>query len=141
MDARFFVGCTTITVLSVAFFVLEAWPFFIFRTSSVAGLRSIALAGCLPALLLGAIVVRKFSLEGATAFIGGTVSASVFAFLRMDMLELGRFGQIEALAAPDYPSFWVWLLPTIWALLVTSVTLFLLPQAASRDEVSPSDDR
>ena len=141
MDACFFVGCTTIAVFSVVFFVLEAWPFFVFRTSSISGLWTIALTGCLPSLLVGAVVVRKFSLEGATAFIGGTVSASVFAFLRMDMLELGRFGQMDALAVPDYPAFWVWLMPAAWALLVTSLALFLLPQAASRDEVSPQGDR
>lgn len=141
MDAKFFVGCMTIAALSIVFFALEIWPFFAFQTATKSGLIGVALSGCLPALLIGAIIVRKIGLEGGTALIGGTVSASVFAFLRMDMQGLGRFDPSESLVVPDYPAFWVWLMPVIWALLVTSLTLFLLPQGQEGDEVSRETDR
>lgn len=141
MDSRFFVGCTTIAVASVGFFVLQAWPFFVFHPDSRANLAWIGLTGALPTIVLGGIFVRKLGLEGGTALIGGTVSGSVFAFLSIDSYGLGRFAQSEVLVAPDFPALWAWLIPVSWALSVTAVTLFLLPQPKAGDEVRPESDR
>lgn len=141
MDARFFAGCLTISVLSIALFFLQAWPFFVFEAATIEGLSKIALAGCLPTLVIGALIVRKFDLEGGTALIGGTVSAAVFAFLRMDMVGLGRFGTSESLIEPDYPGFWVWMMPALWGLLVTGAVLAMLRPDSKGDKGTSRADR
>lgn len=141
MDGRFFAGCLTISALSIALFFLQAWPFFVFQAATKSGLTGIALAGCLPTLVIGALIVRKFDLEGGTALVGGTVSASVFAFLRMDMVDLGRFAGSTSITEPDYPAFWVWALPAGWAFLVTGLVMLSVKSGSSGDKGTDQPDR
>jgi hypothetical protein len=141
MDTRFFAGCITIAVGSLVFYALLVWPFFAFPVHLRSGLVQLGLFGALPAFALGVLSVRKLGLEGATAFIGGSLAGSVNAYLRIDSLMLGKLEATPNLPAPDYPESWAWLLPLAWALLAVATALILLPRHETGVESRGPDDR
>ncbi|HXH59828.1 MAG TPA: hypothetical protein VNI20_00565 [Fimbriimonadaceae bacterium] len=141
MDSRFLAGCLTIALFSIGFYILAIWPFFEFPAHLRSGLLSVGLFGALPTLLVGVAAVRKFGLEGATALVGGSLAAAVFAYLRMDSMMLGKYDTNGQLPAPDYPDSWAWIVPLGWCLTVVAIVLFSLPKRELRDEGSNPTDR
>ena len=90
MDSRFLAGCLTIAFLSLVFWILTAWPFFVFPVHLKSGLLNAFVFGPLPALVLGVVLVRIRGLEAATALAGGGLAAGVFAYLHLGNLALPR---------------------------------------------------
>lgn len=141
MDSRFLSGCMTIAVLSIVFYGMLAWPFFAFPVHLRAGMIQVGLYGALPAFLLGALVLRRIGLEGATSFAGGSFAGAVFAYLRLDSLQLGKLADVRNLPPPDYPGHWAWMLPVAWCLVVTATILIVLPRRETQDEGGPKTNR
>lgn len=141
MDTRFLSGCSTIAVLSLAFYAMQAWPFFSFPAHERAGLVKVGLYGALPVLLAGIAAVRLKGLEGATALVGGSMAGAIFAYLRLDALTLGKLGDLQELPPPDWPDSWAWLIPIAWCLTAAAVALLALPKRETQDEGAPGSDR
>lgn len=141
MDSTFLVGCMTVSVLSLLVWGLAIWPFFVFDMHLRQGLVSAAMAGFVPSLAVGAISVIKGGMTGATGFAGGAFAAGLFAYLQLENLMLGKFGNVEDLPPPDYPDFWTWLLPLIWCLLVSFLILIFMPKGEFEDEVGKGSNR
>ena len=141
MDARFLSGCLTIAVLSLIVYAMLAWPVFVFPIHLKAGLAEFGLFGALPTMVLGFVVVRRLGLEGATAFVGGSFAGAINAFLRIDMLMLGKYDETQKMARPDYPEFWAWLVPLAWCLAVLAMVLLNLPRRETLDEGARPSDR
>lgn len=141
MDSRFLAGCLTIAFLSLVFWILTAWPFFVFPVHLKSGLLNAFVFGPLPALVLGVVLVRIRGLEAATALAGGGLAAGVFAYLHLGNLSLGRFADTSDLPPPDYPTLWVWLLPLAWCFAIDSVIFLALPRREVQDEAPARSDR
>ena len=69
----------------------------------------------LAAAILGAFASRKFELPGACGFVGGSMALSVFLYLRLQEVMLGK-GSTD-LPHPDYPESWVWVIPLAWLIV------------------------
>lgn len=134
MDSRYLTGCLTIAFLSLLFYFMLAWPFFVFPAHLRSGLLMIGLLGALPVLVLGGSLVRIVGLEAATALAGGSFAGAIFAYLRLDSLMLGKLGDVQDLPPPNYPDSWAWLLPLAWCLAVAASVLLLLPKREIQDE-------
>jgi hypothetical protein len=141
MDTRFLAGCSTIAILSLTFYAMLAWPFFVFEAHLRAGLAQIALYGALPVLVAGVLATRAKGLEGATALVGGSIAGAIFAYLRLDALTLGKLGDLQELPPPDWPDSWAWLIPLAWCLAVAATALLALPKRETQDEGAPGSDR
>ncbi len=141
MDTALLSGCLTVAALSIAIYLLVAWPFFVYEMHTRAGLVSAGLFGILPATLIGALAVRRLGLTGGTGFAGGAFASGLFVHLQLSNLMLGKIGAVEDLPSPNYPEYWAWFLPLIWCLLVVAVVLVLLPKRELEDEVGGGSNR
>lgn len=141
MDSRFLAGCLTIALLSLGFWLLASWPFFVFPVHTKAGLLQTFWFGALPTLVVGGVLIRIKGLEAATALVGGALAAGVFVYLHLGNVSLGQFADSQDLPPPDYPASWVWLLPLAWCFAVGSTVFLLLPKKETEDEAGPRPDR
>lgn len=141
MDARFLAGCMTIAVLSLGFWALTSWPFFVLPVHLKAGLGQALLVGALPTLAIGSLLVRKIGLEAATALVGGTLASGVFMYLHLGNLMLGGLSSDPNVPKPDYPDAWAWLVPLGWCLVACAAALLLLPKRETQDEAGPGSSR
>ena len=127
LDAELLRGCITIGTLSLLVYGLTIAPFYFTEHHTYSGLARTGLLGAAPALVLGALAVRRLGLSGATGLMGGAAAGAIFIYLRMEQVMLGYAG-ISTLPMPEIPPFWSWLLPLIWVLVCLAAVLLLYPK-------------
>ena len=127
LDSELLRGCITIGTLSLLVFGLTIAPFYFTEQHTFSGLATTGLLGAAPALVLGAIAVRRLGLSGATGLMGGAAAGAIFVYLSMEQVMLGYAG-ISSMPVPEIPPFWSWLLPLIWVLVCLATVLLLYPR-------------
>ncbi|MBS1724043.1 MAG: hypothetical protein JSS66_13945 [Armatimonadetes bacterium] len=111
-ESQLMAGCTTIGVVSLLTYGLTIWPFSVFPEYTTKGLTLILIAGCGPAMILGAVAGRTLRLAGASGFFGGAMAGAVFMHLRLQQTLLGKF--TRDLPKPDYADWLAWAVPPTW---------------------------
>jgi hypothetical protein len=127
MDSVMLTGCTGFVSASLLTYFVGVWPFMAFQDTHLAATLGLcALVGLLPATLLGVIASRKFELPGACGFVGGSMALSVFLYLRLQQVMLGKSS--ADLPRPDYPASWVWAIPLGWLVVSILVAVLTVPR-------------
>jgi len=134
-DTVMLIGCSGFVATSLVTYCLVVWPYFVFSGIHLfdALMKASAFA-MVPALVFGALSVRKFGLPSACGFVGGGMATAVFLFLRLTEVQIRR-GNRE-MEQPDYPSLWVWALPCAWLIAVFFVAVLFIKK--SEIEIGPS---
>ncbi|MBX3118178.1 MAG: hypothetical protein KF784_03870 [Fimbriimonadaceae bacterium] len=137
MDTIMLFGCTGFVGASIGTYILTIWPHIVFLDIyTMNALFLGALAGMLPALIVGGIVTRKFGLPGAAGFLGGSMASGVFFYLRLRQALM--FRGVPQAPQPEYPDAFLWMIPLGWVLITVTVIFLLIP----RDELTiDSKDR
>lgn len=145
LDTVMLFGCSTFVATSLATFALSAWPFFVIQdVFTLSSLGIVAAMGLLPALILGAIITRRFGLPGACGFAAGAMVVAIFIYLRLQQLAVAQY--IPDAPKPDYPESVAWVAPLGWLVLAATMILILLPAREYQDATpmrppeSPSGD-
>lgn len=98
-DAKLVSGCMTFGTLSVGYFFLTLWPFFVYQDTYRVSSLTIALGlGVIPAFVVGAICCYLFDVVGAGSLMAGMLTFGVFFFLR-------HLPMVSAAGQPDVPQF------------------------------------
>lgn len=129
-------GCFTIGLLAIAVYIAGALPFFFVLEYTVQGLVTGALLGWIPAALVCAFLIHKMGIAGASGYLGGSLCAVVFIFLRLGQVMAGKMD--PSLPAPEYPDDWAWLVPLVWMIGSIVVTLLAYPKEEPADRGSGS---
>lgn len=140
MDSQMLFGCSAFVAMSLMSYFLAVWPFFVLPdTHLLLGLAVSCAAGMVPALAFGAFGTRKFGLAGMCGHLGGAMATAVFLFLRLEQMMLGN--TVQQLPRPEYPSSWVWMVPTVYVLAALLLGIVLLPKGQIGDEPNAPPSR
>jgi len=127
MDSVMLTGCTGFVFASLLTYFLGVWPFLAFQDTHLAAIMGLcALLGLVPATVLGIVAARKFELPGACGYVGGAMALSVFLYLRLQQVMLGKSS--TDLPRPDYPESWVWAVPLGWLIFSVLVAVLAIPR-------------
>ncbi len=134
-DTVMLIGCSGFVGSSVITYILVVWPYFLFSGVHLfETLMKASAMAMIPALIFGAIAVRKFGLASACGFAGGGMATTVFLFLRLTEVQIRR-GNRE-MEQPDYPYWWIYALPTAWLIAVFLVAILFIRR--SEIEIGPT---
>lgn len=127
MDTVMLFGCGAFVAGAITTYLLSIWPFFAWP--EVHRLRVLILgigAGLVPALIVSAIVTRRFGLPGACGVVGGALTTAIFLYLRLQQAFIAAAAKQDT--RPDYPPLLQGLVPLAWVLSVALVAVLLLPK-------------
>lgn len=128
MDSQMLFGCSGFVVSSFVTYFLAVWPFFVWFDIHEWAVLGKALGIGFPiAFAQGALATWKFDLAGAAGFIGGTVAASIFLYLRFQQVFLEAGAQ--RIPFPPYPQSIQWFAPLgilLGSILLSASILVLL---------------
>jgi hypothetical protein len=128
-------GSLIIGLVAVSVFILCGWPFLTIQEYRVSGLLFWALAGALPAFIVGTLASWRYKLAGASGFAGGALTAGVFIHFRMDFSLLRGF--VPDIPQAEYPDNWKWLIPAVWLILCLIVSFLFGSSDKDFDSDSP----
>lgn len=129
MDSQMLFGCSGFVVSSFATYLLAVWPFFVWMDIHYWPPLWKAVGFGLPAAFIqGAVATWKFEIAGAAGFVGGTVAACIFLYLRFQQvfLEAGA----RRIPFPPYPVWVEWFAPlaVLLSALLLSTAILVLQQ-------------
>ncbi|MCC6404298.1 MAG: hypothetical protein IT207_09850 [Fimbriimonadaceae bacterium] len=113
-------GCVSIAGIALLCYAVSVGPWFVFPEYERTGLASAVGVGAGLASLVGAIATSRLKLAGIVGFAGGTLSAGVFQYLRLNH----TFASIQDPETPDpnYAQAAVFLVPLGWVVYVATAT-------------------
>jgi hypothetical protein len=140
LDTVMLFGCSGFVLVCLVSWALVVWPHFLFSdTQNLSTLELCAALGLVPATLFGAAATRIFGLPAAAGFLGGSICAATFLYLRLQ--QVVAFRGVPNVPQPQYPDAWVWLMPLGWIVAVLIVIgAFLKPSEYRIDGSSNEGD-
>lgn len=138
LDTIMLFGCSGFVIVALASWALVVWPHFLFTATYELGtIKTCAVLGLVPAAVFGAIVTRIFGLPAAAGFLGGSICAATFMYLRLQ--QVFAFEGIPEAPQPEYPSMLLWAAPLGWVLAsALIIAIFLDPKEYARE---PNDGK
>ncbi|MBX3096555.1 MAG: hypothetical protein KF812_06815 [Fimbriimonadaceae bacterium] len=127
-------GCAFVTVTAFLVYGLVSWPYLVFPVHTVPGMQDTLIYGMLPAMILGMIATRKAGPAGVAGFLGGALCSSVFTYLRLQEIMLGK--SVADLPAPEWPDRLSWAIPLGGALAAVILALAIYPYRKKYQELS-----
>lgn len=117
-------GCVSIAGIAMLCYAVSVGPWFAFPQHERAGLAYSVGLGAALASLVGAIAASRLKLAGIVGFTGGSLSAGVFQYLRLNH----AFAAIQDpdTPTPEYSHAAVFLVPLGWVLYVAAATAILV---------------
>lgn len=126
LETQMLGGCLVVLVGSLLTYAMVIWPWFVYKEYEISGLVKTAIFGALPASIFGVVIIRKLEAAGLAAFMGGAMCAGVFAYLRLDQSNLGRYA--KDLPAPEFPERWVGMIPIGWLAWIVLLAIACYPR-------------
>lgn len=139
LERQLMAGCTTIVVICFLVYFITIWPWFALPAYTVSGLTEALIFGAGASVILGIIATLKFKSAGGAGFLGGAMAASVFMYLRLNQIMLGK-GHVD-LPQPEYPERWEWLVPLAYMVLCIAVVAVLWPKEEDDYPAAPENSQ
>lgn len=136
-ESQILAGCSVFVAGSLTTYFLSIWPMLVFQGLAQLNVMLWSLAAGLgPAFVFGIFLCRKAGLAGGCAFCAGSLTVSVFIYLRFEQIVIDSI--TKAGMKPEYPTWLGWLIPLLWSLTAVGATLIALPRSEFGDKPQPA---